>query len=354
MIGKIFGDYKIIKEEKIKKEKNYILECLVCGAKLNCRVRTFDKYKQEKKCGFSKECKKEKIKIGDILGDTKIIDISKKMYNDGRERTILKRKCLICHTENWIEYGKTKKEKLFKHGELKECLRIELIGKEKDDYKVFRVEKNEKGTIVTAICKKCKKIIKMHANPFFRNHHFHEDCLKMKSAKNEKRKDGIRKDKQFLRAFQSLKDRTTIDRTNRYAKRGIKNEFKSYEEFYKKMFISFLKAKRIFNEEVSLDRINVNGNYSVENCRWTNKALQNNNTERDFGHFIVLQNKNIFIKKLKTIKELKFFLKTTTKQTRNIFKNKNFTNYDIQYQGKIYGRTALTQAKGVSSSNKEG
>ena len=47
MIGKIFGDYKIIKEERIKKEKNYILECLVCGAKLNCRVREFDKYKQE-------------------------------------------------------------------------------------------------------------------------------------------------------------------------------------------------------------------------------------------------------------------------------------------------------------------
>ena len=47
MIGKIFGDYKIIKEERIKKEKNYILECLVCGTKLNCRVREFDKYKQE-------------------------------------------------------------------------------------------------------------------------------------------------------------------------------------------------------------------------------------------------------------------------------------------------------------------
>ena len=69
---------------------------------------------------------------------------------------------------------------------------------QKDDYKIFRVEKNEKGTIVTAICKKCKKIIKMHTNPFFSNHHFHEDCLKMKSAKNEKRKDGIRKNKQFF------------------------------------------------------------------------------------------------------------------------------------------------------------
>ena len=193
----------------------------------------------------------------------------------------------------------------------------------------------------------------MHTNPFFRNHHFHKDCLKMKSAKKEKKENGIRSDQQFVRAFQSMKDRIKIDRTGGYGKRGIKNEFSDFEDFYKKMFKSYLKAKKIFNEEISLDRINVNGNYSVENCRWTNKKLQCNNTRREFNVFLVRKDKNIFITRCETLKELKLFLKTNNKQTRNIFKNKNFTNYDIQYRGKIYGRTILTQAKGVSS-KKEG
>ena len=70
---------------------------------MNCRKRAIEKYEKGQKCGFSKKCKSIRIQIGTILGDSKIIEISKKKYNDGRERTILKRKCLVCYTETWTE-----------------------------------------------------------------------------------------------------------------------------------------------------------------------------------------------------------------------------------------------------------
>lgn len=36
-----------------------------------------------------------------------------------------------------------------------------------------------------------------------------------------------------------------------------------------------------YEEKLTIDRINVNGNYCSENCRWTTRKVQNNNTRRN-------------------------------------------------------------------------
>lgn len=62
---------------------------------------------------------------------------------------------------------------------------------------------------------------------------------------------------------------------NNYYLRGIEvcDRWKKFENFLQDMGIP--------NDEHSLDRINGNGNYEVENCRWATIKEQNNNTENN-------------------------------------------------------------------------
>jgi len=55
-----------------------------------------------------------------------------------------------------------------------------------------------------------------------------------------------------------------------YGGRGIKCKWKSFEEFYKDM-------GDLPGNMYSIDRINVNGNYCKENCRWSTPAVQSRN-----------------------------------------------------------------------------
>ena len=82
----------------------------------------------------------------------------------------------------------------------------------------------------------------------------------------------------------AMKRRCDLKLVN-YGDRGItySEDWKSFENFYKDMIFGF-------KEDLELDRINVNGNYCKENCRWVthsennyNKNKQQNNTSGKSG-----------------------------------------------------------------------
>ncbi|MFJ3388886.1 hypothetical protein [Lysinibacillus sp. NPDC086135] len=58
-----------------------------------------------------------------------------------------------------------------------------------------------------------------------------------------------------------------------YGGRGIKvtEEWLTFEEFYK------WSMSNGYSKELSIDRINVNGNYELSNCRWATREVQDNN-----------------------------------------------------------------------------
>lgn len=71
-----------------------------------------------------------------------------------------------------------------------------------------------------------------------------------------------------------------------YGGRGIiyDPKWQTFEGFWEDM-------KEEYQEKLSLDRIDSNGNYEFKNCRWTTFEQQANNSRRN--HFFTFQNKTL-------------------------------------------------------------
>lgn len=141
---------------------------------------------------------------------------------------------------------------------------------------IKRVE-NDKFGNAKWLCKcECGNIIEVLGIHLRSNHTKSCGCLKKDNCKSLKHKKahGMSKTRMY-KIWNGMKNRTNINnKIKNYSDRGIKlcDEWNNNFELFYKWAID-----NGYNDKLTIDRIDVNGNYNPDNCRWVTMKKQNNN-----------------------------------------------------------------------------
>jgi hypothetical protein len=101
----------------------------------------------------------------------------------------------------------------------------------------------------------------------------------------------------FYNSWSGMKDRSYRKKMKNYTERGISlcKEWHEFRRFRDDMYKSYVKHVKKFGEKnTTIDRIDNNGNYCKENCRWATRKEQQRNTSRNI--YIEFKRKRMVIK----------------------------------------------------------
>lgn len=114
-------------------------------------------------------------------------------------------------------------------------------------------------------------------------------CLRSENSKAIHTKHGESKEK-IYRVWRSMKQRCYNENTNGYEHYGGKGIYVCEEWLDSKAFFDWA-YENGYHEGLSIDRIDPNGPYCPENCRWATSVEQNNHTSRN--HMLTFDGKTM-------------------------------------------------------------
>jgi len=205
-----------------------------------------------------------------------------KVINSGSLKSGLTKSCGCLRKETTSNTGKSIKERPW--------LINDLVGKKFNRLTVISLshrKHNNNGSIIYWKCLcDCGKYIITVANSLKNGHTKSCGCLhKEQSILNGKNnvRHGLANTK-FWTTWRNIKTRCYYTKDisyKNYGGRGIKvcNHWHKFDNFMVDMYESYLKHCEEFGEkQTTIDRINNNGNYCKENCKWSTYKEQQSNT----------------------------------------------------------------------------